>query len=74
MRSAWHGDATPVPLNHATRHALRRALRDLRRLPWMQRPAVLKAWCGAQPAQATGPRIEVVDCAARLLDLPPPRD
>lgn len=71
VHSAWKGEAQPVVLDAAARHALRRGLRELRLLPWMQRPAVLKAWCGGQPAQATGWRTEVVDAATRLLDLPP---
>lgn len=71
VHAAWKGDARPVVLDAAARHALRRGLRELRLLPWMQRPAVLKAWCGGQPAQATGWRTEVVDAATRLLDLPP---
>ncbi|MCH2242336.1 MAG: hypothetical protein MK041_10485 [Aquabacterium sp.] len=71
VHAAWKGDARPVVLDAAARHALRRGLRELRLLPWMQRPALLKAWCGGQPAQATGWRTEVVDAATRLLDLPP---
>lgn len=75
VHAALADDGAPVALPPAERQALRRELRALRRLPPMQRPAVLKAWCGSRfqsAAALPGPAAAALHAATRLLDLPGP--